>query len=168
MGARRRPAKMRCAPSVRQHMIFRTAWVYGPDGQNFLKTMLRVGAERDLVRVVADQFGTPTVGRRHCRARCLIWRRRLAVARARAPWGTYHLVRRTGRQRWHDFAQVVFAASAAMGTKMAKLEAITHGGISDAGRAARLWRARCHQNPKAPSALFCRAGISALPIACGS
>lgn len=106
-----------------KHMIFRTAWVYGPDGQNFLKTMLRVGAERDLVRVVADQFGTPTSADDIASA-LLDVAEKVLGSPSTAPWGTYHLV--PGRVgTWHEFAQVVFAASAAMGTKMAKLEAIT-------------------------------------------
>lgn len=98
------------------HFIFRTAWVYAPHGRNFLRTMLRVGAEHDTLRVVADQVGAPT-----CTA--LIVGGTLAAldawlagdgTRRRTLEGTHHLVA-SGHTSWHGFAAAIFAGAAERG-----------------------------------------------------
>jgi dTDP-4-dehydrorhamnose reductase len=78
--------------------IVRTAWVFGPRGQNFVRTMLRAGAERDELRVVDDQRGNPT------------YTRHLAAASLEllesCPPGTYHLAGR-GSCTWFEFASAI-------------------------------------------------------------
>ncbi|AFT84783.1 dTDP-4-dehydrorhamnose reductase [Paraburkholderia phenoliruptrix] len=101
------------AESGCSHLIFRTSWVYGTRGKNFLLTMLRLGAERDELSVVADQYGAPT------------WSNTIAVlsanvlAQAAAPnqsdwWekhsGVYHLTA-SGATSWHGFAEAIFELS---------------------------------------------------------
>jgi dTDP-4-dehydrorhamnose reductase len=109
--------------ALAQHIIVRTAWVYSADGNNFLKTMLRLGAERDVVRVIADQSGTPTSAEDIAGALLDI---AAAVLKSpeTAPWGTYHLVA-GGHTTWHGFAAETFAQAAVLGLKTPKLEAIT-------------------------------------------
>ena len=106
-----------------EHIIVRTAWVYSNYGSNFLKTMLRLGAERNVVRVVADQIGTPTSADDIAGALLDISQQVLAQG-ATAPWGTYHFVG-SGTTTWHGFAAEIFRLSAEAGNKVPKLEAIT-------------------------------------------
>jgi dTDP-4-dehydrorhamnose reductase len=103
--------------------ILRTAWVCSPHGANFVKTMLRLGAEREVVSVVADQHGAPTFAAdlADAIARMLP---RLAAAPAGDPaFGLFHL---TGQPwtTWHGFAEVIFAGAAARGAKVPHLAAI--------------------------------------------
>lgn len=106
-----------------KHIIVRTAWIYGPEGQNFLKTMLRVAAERDVLRVVADQQGTPTSADDLAAALLRIAGQVEAQGNS-APFGTYHLVS-GGETTWFGFAQEIFAKAAKQGRKIPHLEAIT-------------------------------------------
>ena len=97
------------------HLILRTAWVYAPHGHNFLRTMLRLGAERDELRVVADQYGAPT-------STGLIVRASLALldrwagqpGGSGALWGTHHLGA-AGETSWHGFASAIFDEAHARG-----------------------------------------------------
>jgi len=91
-----------------RHLILRTAWVYGRHGHNFMKTMLRLGADRDELRVVADQVGPPTPA-------ALIADVTTELLGLRdAPSGTFHLTPR-GETSWHGFAEAVFEEALARG-----------------------------------------------------
>ena len=91
------------------HLIFRTAWVYAAHGQNFLRTMLRLGTERAELRVVADQHGTPTSTDLIVRASLqALARYRSLDTEARCQLqGVHHLVA-SGQTTWHGFAEAIF------------------------------------------------------------
>ncbi|MDE2249320.1 MAG: dTDP-4-dehydrorhamnose reductase [Pseudomonadota bacterium] len=99
-----------------EHLIFRTAWVYAAHGQNFLRTMLRLGAEREELRVVADQHGAPTDAALIVNASLAAldrWRSADTVQR-RQLRGTHHLVA-SGATTWHGFASAIFEQAAMHG-----------------------------------------------------
>ncbi|MEJ6329426.1 dTDP-4-dehydrorhamnose reductase [Stenotrophomonas maltophilia] len=91
-----------------RHLIFRTAWVYAEHGANFLRTMLRLGAERGHLRVVADQIGTPTPAALIADVTALALRHPAALS------GTWHLTA-SGQTSWHGFAEAIFAEALATG-----------------------------------------------------
>lgn len=103
-----------------RHLIFRTAWVYASHSANFLRTMLRVGAERDVLRVVADQVGTPTP------AALIADVTAQALQHDGALSGTWHLTAK-GETSWHGFAEAIFADAVATGVlpRAPNVEAIT-------------------------------------------
>src|SRR6516164_4784107 len=90
--------------AVAHHIILRTAWVYGAHGTNFVKTMLRLGAERPLLRVVADQRGCPTSAAEIATALIVIARH---IERGTTNWGTFHFSA-AGSTSWHGFAEEIF------------------------------------------------------------
>lgn len=99
------------------HVILRTAWVYGVHGHNFLKTMLRLGAERDELRVVADQRGTPTPAFLIADVTAAL------LAQPRLVDGTFHLTA-GGETSWHGFAEAIMSGAVSRGL-LARAPAIT-------------------------------------------
>jgi dTDP-4-dehydrorhamnose reductase len=89
-------------------MIFRTAWVYAAHGHNFLRTMLRLGAERERLEVVDDQRGTPTPAGLIAGVTATALRRWLDRSddESSVPGGTYHLVA-AGETSWCGFAAAI-------------------------------------------------------------
>jgi len=104
-----------------RHAIVRTAWVVSPDRANFVKTMLRLGAERPELRVVADQRGCPTAAGDLAQALAVI---ALRMAQDRdAPTGTFHGVN-GGEATWYDLANYVFDVVARRGQPRPKVTPI--------------------------------------------
>ena len=107
-----------------RHLILRTAWLYAPYGQNFLRTMLRLARERPQLRVVADQHGNPTyaphLARRHSGHRRAA-RRQQGGASA---WGIYHAAA-SGETTWAGFAAAIVAAGARLGVPQIPVIPIT-------------------------------------------
>lgn len=88
-----------------QHLIFRTSWIYGVRGHNFLLTILRLARERASLQVVADQLGAPTWSRMVAEATALAIQRHLTDHQSPIT-GVYHLTSQ-GRTTWHGFAQAI-------------------------------------------------------------
>ncbi|MCO5054650.1 dTDP-4-dehydrorhamnose reductase [Thermomonas sp.] len=91
-----------------RHIILRTAWVYAAHGHNFLQTMLRLARERDTLRVVADQIGSPTPAAWIADATVTL------LARPNPPSGLWHLTT-TGQTSWHGFAEAIMETAHARG-----------------------------------------------------
>lgn len=101
-------------------LIFRTAWVYSPYGSNFVKSMLRLGAERSVISVVDDQTGNPTSALDIAEAILRI----VPDLRAGAAGGTFHLAGE-GFVTWCGFAREIFRQAAVLGGPSPEVRAIT-------------------------------------------
>ncbi|MBB6271606.1 dTDP-4-dehydrorhamnose reductase [Pedobacter cryoconitis] len=86
------------------HFIIRTSWLYSEYGNNFVKTMLKLGSERDELSIIADQIGTPTYAVDLARVILLI------VGSGKTTYGVYHYSNE-GVTSWYDFAQGIFDLS---------------------------------------------------------
>jgi len=104
-----------------RHAIIRTSWVVSAHGSNFIKTMLRIGAERDTLRVVDDQHGAPTAAADLAAALAMIAMR--LADDPRTPSGTFHFSN-AGETTWCGFARAIFAGAAARGGPCPAVEGI--------------------------------------------
>ena len=115
------------------YMIFRTSWVYGATGKNFLRTILKAARERDRLRVVADQHGAPTWSRDLARMTAHVMERveesagRRGLAESMTEFqGVYHAAG-AGETTWHGFAAEATARlrEREPGAKLAEVDAIS-------------------------------------------
>ncbi len=109
--------------NIKEHIIIRTSWLYGIHGQNFVKTMLKLAATKENIRVVSDQYGSPTSAGELAKAIIALankWRQQSAV-----PWGTYHYCGQ-GIVSWHEFAEAIVEMARRCGeVKTNRVEPIT-------------------------------------------
>lgn len=104
-GASKLAGEQALADACSRHLILRTSWVFGAHGNNFVKTMLRLGRERNELSVVADQQGCPTSAASIARALWTLAQRYRQEGGLR--WGLYHYSG-TPACSWHAFAVEIF------------------------------------------------------------
>lgn len=104
-GASKLAGELAVSTAAPRSIILRTAWVVSPHRTNFIKTMLRLGAERDRLGVVCDQYGCPTSAADIAAAvRTIALRQMTGPA---APTGIFHFVN-AGAASWHELAEAIF------------------------------------------------------------
>lgn len=110
-GRTKRMGEQAIEASGAEYLIFRTSWVYGARGHNFVRTMLRLSREREVLRVVNDQHGAPTWAHLIARATAQIVEQLRSAEGFRVPpgrRGIYHLAA-AGQTTWHEFAHAILA-----------------------------------------------------------
>ena len=132
-GASKLAGERALAESGAGHMIFRTSWVYGARGKNFLLTILKLARERETLRVVADQYGAPTWSRDLARmtaeviGQCEVRARNGEIAGVLADTGGVYHAAGTGETTWYGFAveAVRLQQEREPNARFAEIEAIT-------------------------------------------
>ena len=103
-GRSKRAGEVAIEASGCEYLILRTSWVFAARGRNFLRTILRLAAERETLRIVGDQYGAPTSARLIADCTASVIERAMNERRVlRLASGTYHLTA-SGRASWHEFA----------------------------------------------------------------
>ena len=126
-GRTKRDGELAVRAATGRHLILRTSWVVGAHGGNFAKTMLRLAAERDSLKVVADQWGAPTSAALLADLTAHLVRQ-WQQGQAGFPYGTYHAVA-GGETNWCDYARFVIGEAIQAGkplkTTPEQVQAIT-------------------------------------------
>jgi dTDP-4-dehydrorhamnose reductase len=105
-GASKAAGEEAIAKTASRYLVLRTSWVYSAQGKNFLRTMLRLGAERSELRVVDDQVGAPTSAAAIASATARLVAQ-YATPEAKLPLGIYHMTA-GGSTSWCGFARAIF------------------------------------------------------------
>ena len=113
-GSTKRDGDAALMASGAAHFIFRTSWVFGAHGGNFVKTILRLAAERDTLGIVADQIGAPTTAALIADVTAQVLGQIAYRGAGDIPSGIYHLTA-AGETSWHGFAQAIVRGAAARG-----------------------------------------------------
>ena len=104
-GASKQQGEEAVRSGLAEHIIVRTSWLYGVRGRNFVKTILKLGLERDELKVVCDQHGCPTWS--FDLADCLVGIANGVLSDSRERrWGTYHFCGK-GSTTWYEFASAI-------------------------------------------------------------
>ena len=98
-----------------KYLIFRTSWVYDHQGKNFLNTMLRLGKEKEHLRIINDQFGAPTYAPDLAKASWEALQK--ANSETHFPSGIYHLCS-MGETTWFEFAKTIFEGARSLGVSL--------------------------------------------------
>ena len=117
-GRSKEAGERRARSACPRHLILRTSWVFSPYGTNFVRTMLRLGAERSELGVVDDQTGCPTAAADLAGAILAVLAK--AAEPGFAAWGTYHY-RGADILTWHGFAKLIFEQAARYGQPVPRL-----------------------------------------------
>ena len=120
-GASKLAGEQAVLAACRRAVVMRASWVCGAHGQNFVKTMLRLGRERDSLGIVTDQYGAPTAAADIAAALITIVRRHTPEQLAERA-GIYHYCG-SPYASWFEFAETIFAEAAAQGV-LAKIPAV--------------------------------------------
>ena len=98
----------------KKHIILRTSWVFGSHGQNFLKTMIRLAHDREVLRVVSDQQGVPTSAHLLADVSKMLVNKLNTDDRKNFPFGIYHVAPK-GETNWYGYAKLVIHEAMKLG-----------------------------------------------------